>query len=205
MANQDDSDEIEIQHRALIEEEGIDISELPKEIRSAMRSFNQKLTQYEDTGEAKLFLQLQQDDVAIANNILTFIEDEEADDEEEEEVDLDDEDDEDDEQEVVSKKQTQTKQGKEKQQTQQSQPVSNSSSSTPVSPSTPPEPATPVAPPVAQNNLSDEDKVKAAMKDGVISVEQLERILNREPDYPYEQVGNLKLKKQYLRPFYEMA
>lgn len=203
MANQDDSDEIEIQHRALIEEEGIDISELPKEIRNAMRSFNQKLTQYEDTGEAKLFLQLQQDDVAIANNILTFIEDEEADDEEEEEVDLDDEDDEGDEQEVVSKKQTQTKQGQGKQQAQQTQkapqnqPVANTSTNTPVENTTPA--------PAAQSNQSDEDKVKAAMKDGVISVEQLERILNREPDYPYEQVGNLKLKKQYLRPFYEMA
>jgi hypothetical protein len=177
MANQEQNDEIEIQHRVLIEEEEIEISKLPAEIRNAMRKFNAKLTEYEESGDSALFLEIQQDDVALANNILTFIEDEES--EEEEEVEVDEEE----EEEEEDKTQTQTQ--------AKAQPKVKE--------------VEPIVQPVVATASSDEEKVKASMKDGVISVEQLESILNREPDYPYEQVGSLKLKKQYLRPFYEVA
>jgi hypothetical protein len=49
-----------------------------------------------------------------------------------------------------------------------------------------------------------EKSIRAVAVNGKISVEDLEKIIKREPDYPNEQVGNLILKKQYLKPFYEV-
>lgn len=199
MANQDD--EIEIQHRTLIEEEEIDISDLPKEIKSAMRNFNTKLKKYEETEDAEIFLELQQDDSAIANNILTYIEDLEAEEDEEEEEGEEEEE----EQEPVKNKQ-QAKKAPVAQAPVAQAPVAPEPVVVPPAPvaQTPvvePEPV--VVPPAPAPELSSEEKVKNAMKDGIISVTDLEKIINQEPDYPYQIVGNLKLKKQYLRPYYE--
>ena len=79
----DNNEELEIQHRNLIEEEEIVISELPIEIKKQMRDFNEKLKEYEETEDEDLFFELQQDDVLIADNIVTYLEDLEGDDEEE--------------------------------------------------------------------------------------------------------------------------
>lgn len=168
----EENNEIEIQHRELIDEENIDISDLPTEIKNAMRKFNAKLARYEENEDTNLFYELQQDDVAIANDILTWVEDNEADDDDEEEEDgtyLDDDDDND----------YYANSGNSNQQTQQTQQNNNA------------------------NQL--EQKVLSMIKNNVISVEALQSVLGREPDYPFEQVGKLKLKKQYLKPFYEVA
>lgn len=161
----EEQDEIEIQHRELIEEENIEISDLPTEIKNEMRKFNAKLAKYEETEDVNLFYELQQDDVAIANDILTWVEDNESEEEEEDETYLNEEEEEDDDD-------------------NQSQNPQNKQS-------------------VAGGTL--EQMIMSAMKNNVISVENLQKILGREPDYPFEQVGNLKLKKQYLKPYYEVA
>jgi len=168
--NNQEDDEIEIQHRLLIQEEDVDQSQLPKEMKDRIRKFNLKLEEYEKSGDADLFFELQQDDIAIADDIQTLIEDEEVEEEEEEE--------EEENQDNVTQAKVQTKPAQQQQQN--------------------------ATPPVAE--LTAEERVLNAMAGGnVISVSDLERILNREPDYPNEQVGNLKLRKQYLKPFYEKA
>lgn len=162
--NPNEDDELEIQHRTLIEEENLEISELPNEIKSAMRKFNAKLEEYEETGDPELFFELQQDDIAIADDILTFLEDNDEGEEDEEEDDTYA----DDEEEENSKSQAQAQSS-------------------------------------APSGLSEMEKsIRAVAVNGKISVEDLEKIIKREPDYPNEQVGNLILKKQYLKPFYEV-
>jgi hypothetical protein len=147
--------EIEIQHRIVIEEDDIEISELPSEIRNAMRRFNTKLKEYEVSGDADLFHEIMQDDIVIADNITTWIEDNLSEEEEEDDSYADD--------------------SKQKAQAQ--------------------------APQAQASAL--EQKVRDSIKNGLISVEELEKIIDREPDYPNEQIGNLRLRKQYLKPFYE--
>lgn len=153
-----EEEEMEIQHRIVMEEDNIKLSELPDEIRQAIRNFNQKLKRYEN-GEDEdndLYYELKQDDVAIADDITTWIEDNES-----EENDEDD---------------SYNKEEENQQQAQNQQ----------------------------QPTISDlEKKVRESLKNGLISVEDLESILKREPDYPNEQIGSLKLRKQYLKPFYE--
>lgn len=85
--NQDDQNEVDIEHLLLIEEEDIDISALPSAIRNAMRKFNAKLKEYEETGDSDLYLELMQDDVAIADDITTWLEDTESDDDDDDEDD----------------------------------------------------------------------------------------------------------------------
>lgn len=154
--------EIEIQHRIVIEEDDIEISELPNEIRNAMRRFNTKLKEFEVSGDADLFHELMQDDIVIADNITTWIEDNLSEEEEEDDSYADD-----------SKAQTpQTPQAQTPQAPKQVHPL--------------------------------EQKVRDSIKNGIISVEELEKIIDREPDYPTDQIGSLRLRKQYLKPFYEV-
>jgi hypothetical protein len=166
MSNNTDhnEDEIEIQHRILIEEEEINISDLPPEVRNAMRKFNAKMKEYEETEDSDLFYELQQDDIAIADDITTWLEDIEGDENDEQDDDdsyMSDED-----------EQSQNSQAK------------NTNSPT---------------------NTSDiENKIRANAKNGVISIDDLQSILGREPNYPSEKIGSLVLNKQYLKPFYEL-
>ena len=161
--NDNDNKEIEIEHRLVIEEEKIDINELPEEIRQAMRLFNKKLDKYEQTGDDNLYYELQQDDVAIADGIENWLEDNEADDENEDDSYL--------------------------------QPASQQA---PAPQQAAPQQAAPQA-----NNI--QEKLLAVVKNNTISVQDLQNIIGREPDYPTEKVGNLIFKKQYLKPFYELV
>ena len=155
--------EIEIQHRIVIEEDDIEISELPNEIRNAMRRFNTKLKEFEVSGDADLFHELMQDDIVIADNITTWIEDNLSEEEEEEDDSYADD----------SKVQT-------------------------------PQAQTPQTPQAPKQVHPLEQKVRDSIKNGIISVEELEKIIDREPDYPTDQIGSLRLRKQYLKPFYEV-
>lgn len=158
-----DNKEIEIEHRLVIEDEGIEISDLPKEIRQAMRTFNQKLAKYEQTGDENLYYELQQDDVNIADGIENWIEDNQSDDDDEDDSYLE-------EQAKAAKAQA------------EAQASSQQNQGSPV-----------------------EQKILSTAKNNIISLQELQNIIGREPDYPIEKVGNLTLKKQYLKPFYEIA
>jgi hypothetical protein len=160
--NDNDNKEIEIEHRLVIEEEKIEISDLPEDIRQAMRLFNKKLDKYEQTGDDNLYYELQQDDVAIADGIENWLEDNEADDENEDDSYL--------------------------------QPASQQAA---------PQQAAPQQAAPQANNI--QEKLLAVVKNNTISVQDLQNIIGREPDYPTEKVGNLIFKKQYLKPFYELV
>ena len=41
--------------------------------------------------------------------------------------------------------------------------------------------------------------------DNQIRIKDLEEILGREPNYPNDYVGNIKLQKSFLRPYYKLA
>jgi hypothetical protein len=124
-----------------------------------MRLFNKKLDKYEQTGDDNLYYELQQDDVAIADGIENWLEDNEADDDENEDDSY----------------------------LQQAAPQQAA-----------PQQAAP------QSN-SIQEKLLAVVKNNTISVQDLQNIIGREPDYPTEKVGNLIFKKQYLKPFYELV
>jgi hypothetical protein len=172
MENNDNDKEIEIEHRLVIEEEEIDINELPEEIRQAMRLFNKKLSKYEQTEDDNLYYELQQDDVAIADGIENWLEDNEAED--------DDEDD------SYLEEAKFTQQAPQQAQAHQQQAQANQAQ-------------------VPQQSNSIQEKLLAVVKNNIISVQDLQNIIGREPDYPTEKVGNLILKKQYLKPFYELV
>ena len=163
----EENEDFDIQHRLLIEEEEIDEDELPLEIQKAIRTFDIKLDRFEETNDARLFLELQQDDVAIADDIQTFIEDGESDEDDEDDSYADDDDDDDDDEDDNSKA------------TQQSQVTQTAT-------------------------LTDIEKlVLENIKENKISVEKLQQILKREPDYPNQIIGKIRLRKLYLKPFYE--
>ncbi len=156
----EENEDFDIQHRLLIEEEEIDEDELPLEIQKAIRAFDIKLDKFEETNDARLFLELQQDDVAIADDIQTFIEDGESDEDDEDDSYADDDDEDED---------------------------NNSQSK-----------ATQTA------TLTDIEKlVLENIKENKISIEKLQQILKREPDYPNQIIGKIRLRKLYLKPFYE--
>jgi hypothetical protein len=178
MENNDNDKEIEIEHRLVIEEEEIDINELPEEIRQAMRLFNKKLDKYEQTEDDNLYYELQQDDVAIADGIENWLEDNEAEDEDEDDSYLE----------------AKSAQAQATQATQQAAPQAQATQ----------QQAAPQAQATQQPN-SIQEKLLAVVKNNIISVQDLQNIIGREPDYPTEKVGNLILKKQYLKPFYELV
>jgi hypothetical protein len=177
-----DNKEIEIEHRVVIDEEKIEMSKLPNEILKAMRSFNQKLDKYEETGDENLYYELQQDDVAIADNIESWIEDNESEDDDENDSYLAS-------QQAPQKapQQTQQQQAQQQQQAPQQQAPQQQ------------------APQQKQQAQSLKDKVLLGIKNNVISVQDLQSIIGREPDYPTEKINDLVLRKQYLKPFYEVV
>ena len=193
MENQ--NEELEIQHRLYIQEENINVSDLPNEIKQAMRNFNAKLKVYEDTDdeseENELFYQLQQDDVAIADDILTWWEDENA--EGEEEIDEEEEEEEEEEEKQRPAQQQPAQQQPVQQQPVQQQPVQQQ-----------PAKQQPAKQQPAQQVDPTEQKVRDLIKNNVISVAELTNAIGGEPEYPEHQVGKMRLRKQYLRPFYEV-
>lgn len=190
MQNQDD--EIEIQHRITIEDEEVEISDLPKEIRASMRDFNAKLKKYEDSGDVNLYYELQQDDVAISDNIQTWIEDNESDEDEDEDEDYLEEEDDSQADEIAKQRANVQAQARANAQAQTNAQANAQAQAD-------------AAAKLANTPKSAEEKVSSLIKDGVIGVSQLEEVLGREPNYPTEKVGNIKLRKQYLKPFYEVV
>jgi outer membrane biosynthesis protein TonB len=200
MSNENNNDELEIQHRLYIQEEEINIPDLPSEIKQAMRNFNAKLKNYEESEDEetneKLFLELQQDDVEIADNILTWWEDFNSEDDEEQEFEQEEEEEEESKPVEVNSKNT-------------AQPKVEVPAQPKVEVPAQPKVEVPAQPkvevpvqPKAEESV--EQKVRNLIKNNIISKSDLENVLGREADYPTQIVGNLKLRKQYLKPFYEV-
>ncbi|MBK7362950.1 MAG: hypothetical protein IPJ01_11700 [Micavibrio sp.] len=187
-----ENEEMEIQHRLYIEEEEINISELPNEIKQAMRNFNAKLKKYEDSEDEaeqnELFYELQQDDVAIADDILTWWEDKNSEDEEE----------------VSEEEEEQEEEKKEPVKTNTAQPKAEVKTPQPNAEVKTPQPVEEVKTPPAPQVNPAEQKVRDLIKNNIISVNDLTNAIGGDPEYPEHQVGKLRLRKQYLKPFYEV-
>ncbi len=82
-----DDAEIELLHRALIEEEDLDESKLPDDIKELISEFNTLEEAYEDDASEENFNKLRELDISIADEIQSFIEDEKIENEEEETYD----------------------------------------------------------------------------------------------------------------------
>ena len=53
--------------------------------------------------------------------------------------------------------------------------------------------------------LTDENVVMQNCSNGEIHCDMLEEIIGSKPEYPYQQVGSIRLKKCYLRPYYKIS
>lgn len=196
MENQNDNEEMEIQHRLYIVDEDINVDELPNEILKAMRNFNAKLKKYEESEDESeqndLFYELQQDDVSIADDMLTWWEDENSEEEEEHET----------EEEEQPQHQQQRNNGNNGQSVNNNRNNNGNNGNAPAQNNQNQTSVTPVTP--VSNVDPSEQKVRDLIKNKVISVADLTNAIGREPEYPEHQVGNIRLRKQYLKAFYEV-
>ena len=213
MSNENNNEELEIQHRLYIQEEEINIPDLPSEIKQAMRNFNAKLKKYEESEDEEtsnqLFLELQQDDVKIADGILTWWEDFNSEDDDEEDYENEEEEEEEEEEEGSKPTEVDSKKTAQPKVETPAQPKVETPAQPKVEAPAQPKVETPAQPKVevpAQPKVEEtiEQKVRNLIKNNVISKSDLENILGREADYPTQIVGSLKLRKQYLKPFYEV-
>jgi hypothetical protein len=195
--------ELNLIHEELINEEGVNVADLPLEIRKKIKGFNLLHGRLMNNPEnEKLFVTLQKQSISIADEVQNWLEsdfdeeDEEEeqktsktsnsnknnDEDEDEEEDDDEEEDEDDEEQIKKKttKQVET----------QNKPVEQN-----------------VSNPKNFGNLLMEKKILAIItnnNDGKISVEYLRNIIGKEPDYPTQAVNNIVLKKIFLSSNYKL-
>ena len=200
--------ELNLIHEELINEEGVNIADLPLEIRKKIKGFNLLHGRLMNNPEnEKLFVTLQKQSISIADEVQNWIEsdfdDEDEEEEEEEEKtsktsktsnsnedddeddyeDEEDEDEDDEEEEEIKRKPN-------KQVETQNKPVGQN-----------------VNNPKNFGNLLMEKKILAIVtnnNDGKISVEHLRNIINKEPDYPTQAVNNIVLKKIFLSSNYKL-
>jgi hypothetical protein len=54
-------------------------------------------------------------------------------------------------------------------------------------------------------SMTDESVVMQNCSNGEIHCDILEEIIGSKPEYPYQQVGSIRLQKCYLRPYYKIS
>ena len=179
----------EFVHQQLIQEEGINPANLPNEIKKKIRGWEIVFKRWEQNQEdEKSFKTLTIQSLEIADKIQDFIEKEY----EEEDDDSDKNDDSD--ENNADKKDDQPKGGNEPKKDDQ-----------PKGGNEPKQPST-------QNrdkrfgNLVMEKKILAitTQNNNRISVNQLEQIIGVEPDYPEQQVHNIRLRKVFMASYYRV-
>jgi hypothetical protein len=199
--------ELNLIHEELINEEGVNVADLPLEIRKKIKGFNLLHGRLMNNPEnEKLFVTLQKQSIGIADEVQNWLEsdfdeedeeeeetsktsktsnnednDEDEDEDEDEDDDYEDEEDEEDEEEINKKpnKQVETKNKTVEQN------VSN---------------------PKSFGNLLMEKKILAITgnNQGKITIEYLRNIIGKEPDYPTQAVNNIVLKKIFLSSNYKL-
>lgn len=185
-------DKLRAFHEEILQEEGVKVSELPTDIQGKIRGFNlmrKKLEKNPD--DEKLFLQLQKQAVKLGDEVQNFIENDYED--EDEDDDNDDNDDNDGKKEkggqTASSKKTDKK------------PASSKSEDN--------ETAKPKSTTGGKfGNSMMEKKIMSIMQsrgDNRIRITDLEAIIGKEPDYPEQQVNNIKLRKVFLSSDYRLV
>ncbi len=78
---------VDLLHRTLIEDEKIDVDDLPEDIQSLLSKFNDLEAKYGEEPSEELFFELQELDATIADEIQSYIEDSTVEEEEEQDYD----------------------------------------------------------------------------------------------------------------------
>ena len=196
--------ELNLIHEELINEEGVNVADLPLEIRKKIKGFNLLHGRLMNNPEnEKLFVTLQKQSITIADEVQNWLESELDEEDEEEEVktsnvnknkreqdneedeDEEDEEDEDEEDEEIIKKSA-SKEPKTQNKVVEEN-ISNNQK--------------------RFGNLLMEKKILAITDNnqGKITTEYLRNIIGKEPDYPTQVVNNLLLKKVFLSSNYKLA
>ena len=196
--------ELNLIHEELINEEGVNVADLPLEIRKKIKGFNLLHGRLMNNPEnEKLFVTLQKQSIGIADEVQNWLESDfdeedeeeeeektsktsnsnEKDDEDEDEYEEDEEEDEDDDEEEEIKRKPN------KQVETQNKPVGQN-----------------VNNPKNFGNLLMEKKILAITgnNQGKITIEYLRNIIGKEPDYPTQAVNNIVLKKIFLSSNYKL-
>jgi hypothetical protein len=180
-------DKLNLIHTELIQEEGLKVSDLPVELQKKIKGFDLMLKKLEKNPEdERTFLMLQKNSVKIANDIQNFIESD-YDDEEE-----DDEDNKDDEHDKKEDKKEDKEKGKDNKQHTSDKEEENK-----------------LKKPKSNKfgNLLMEKKILSIMQsrgEKRIRISDLESIIGKQPDYPEQEVNNLKLRKVFLSSDYRL-
>jgi hypothetical protein len=184
-------DKLRVFHEELLQEEEVKVSELPTEIQGRIRGFNlmrKKLEKNPD--DEKLLLQLQKQAVKLGDDIQNFIENDYDDDDDE-----DDDDDNDDNDDKKSKGGNASSSKRDDKKPATSKSDDNSSKQKPTTGG-------------KFGNSMMEKKIMSILQsrgDNRIRITDLESIIGKEPDYPEQQVNNIKLRKVFLSSDYRLV
>lgn len=197
--------ELNLIHEELINEEGVNIADLPLEIRKKIKGFNLLHGRLMNNPEnEKLFVTLQKQSIGIADEVQNWLESDFDDEDEEEEEEKnsktsnsnenDDEDEDDDyedeeDEDEDEEDEEEIKRKPNKQVETQNKPVGQN-----------------VNNPKNFGNLLMEKKILAITgnNQGKITIEYLRNIIGKEPDYPTQAVNNIVLKKIFLSSNYKL-
>ena len=194
--------DLKLFHEEIMQEEGVKLSELPVEIQKKIKGFNLMRKRLEKNPEdEKLFIQLRKQAIKIGDEVQNFIEN--------------DYDDEDEDEKVVAKKPADNKKSE-----NQSKPKSKSdnddddddddderANKKPVRKEGGEVDRVAKKPSGKFGNLMMEKKILAIMEsrgEKRIKISDLESIIGREPDYPEQEVNNIKLRKVFLSTDYKL-
>jgi hypothetical protein len=189
------AEKLKLFHEEILQEEGVKVSELPVEIQSKIKGFNLMKKKLEkNPNDERLFIQLQKTAVKLGDAVQNFIENDY--DEDEEEYDEDN---------SKGDKKTASKKSNNADEDDESKGDKKSSSKKEQSSDEKTEK------PKNKNsnfgNLMMEKKIISIMDsrgEKRISISDLESIIGKEPDYPEQQVNNIKLRKVFLSSDYRL-
>jgi hypothetical protein len=181
------ADKLRVFHEEILEEEGMKVSDLSPELQSRIKGFNLLRKKLDKNPEdEKLFFQLQKSAVKIGDLVQNFIEN----DYEDEDEDEDDEDDKNDD----SKKDNKKPASKKDDSSDNKKPVQKSDSTK--------------TPSGKFGNSMMEKKIMSIMDargEKRIKISDLEAIIGKEPNYPEQEVNNIKLRKVFLSNDYRLV
>jgi len=183
------ADKLRVFHEEILEEEGMKVSDLSPELQSRIKGFNLLRKKLDKNPEdEKLFFQLQKSAVKIGDLVQNFIENDYEDEDEDE--DEDDEDDKNDD----SKKDNKKPASKKDDSSDNKKPVQKSDSTK--------------TPSGKFGNSMMEKKIMSIMDargEKRIKISDLEAIIGKEPNYPEQEVNNIKLRKVFLSNDYRLV
>ncbi len=186
---------MDVEHRKLIEEENVNINDLPSEIRAKMRGYNLNLNNYVSNPSPTAKKTVVKLDVEIADMIQTWLDDKLG---EAEELDSND-----DNTSKFSKKTIVPDSEPEPAPPVEPEPIPTPPVEPEPIPTPPVEPEPTPAPPAEPEMDANEKALREQWINGVITIPALRALLGREPNYPNQKVGNVTMRKTYGRDEYK--